>query len=198
MENLESDKSDTLKTIEYYYSHNRYLDFLKSTKVYKDLYRSKEALLCILLSILATSFIVYIVYLNPTKDSSDKLLNLLTLSIGSITGLLGFIIGGLALIVGSIGKKLIDTINDSGKIVELLSIVYRFYFLGSILGGAITIHLFSYLLLLIPFEFNFIFLFCIVLISSYAFFFSLTSSIMLMGSCIRLMILQYSIESTNK
>ncbi|MFK4953033.1 hypothetical protein VNN37_00265 [Lactococcus garvieae] len=192
MEKLNSE-TPTSKPIEYFYKHNRYFDFLKCTKIYKDIYKSKEAFVCVCLSLISTVFILYLVFFNPIPDSSDKLIDLLTLLIGSVIGLLGFLIGGLALIVGSIGSKLINVINESGKFVELLGIVYRFYFLGSILGAAVLIHLFSYLTLLVPLQFNFILTTIFAFLNSYAFFFSLTSSIMLMGSCIRLMILQYSL-----
>ena len=115
-----------------------------------------------------------------------------------MVGLLGFIIGGLALIVGSIGKKMMNVINSSGNFKELLGIIFRFYFIGSILGISIVINIFTYLIVLFPYCFNQWLSIVLVVINSYAFFFSLISSIMLMGSCIRLMTLQYAIEESQK
>ncbi|WP_267635161.1 hypothetical protein [Enterococcus faecium] len=165
-----------------------------STETYKDLYRSKEAVISIILSSVLTLFVSMLIYLSPTIETNEQLISLLTLAVGSIVGLLGFIIGGLALIVGSIGKKMIGVINDSGNFIELLGIVFRFYFIGSVLGASVIIHIFTYLIILLPFDYNLILSIVMTFFNGYAFFFSLISSIMLMGSCIRLMLLQYALD----
>ncbi|EGP4716674.1 hypothetical protein M4I74_01455 [Enterococcus faecium] len=182
------------KNIEDFYSQNRYIDYLLSTETYKDLYRSKEAVISIILSSVLTLFVSMLIYLSPTIETNEQLISLLTLAVGSIVGLLGFIIGGLALIVGSIGKKMIGVINDSGNFIELLGIVFRFYFIGSVLGASVIIHIFTYLIILLPFDYNLILSIVMTFFNGYAFFFSLISSIMLMGSCIRLMLLQYALD----
>lgn len=183
------------KNIEYFYKKNRYIDFLRNTNAYRDIYCSKEAAVSFILTVLTSLIIGCIIYLNPSAETSDKLIDLIGLLIGSIIGLLGFVIGGLALIVGSIGKRMISIIDENGKFTMLLSIIFRFYFIGSILGVATVIHLISYLVLLFPNEFNICLVVIFLLLNGYSFFFSLISSIMLMGSCIRLMLLQYSFET---
>ncbi len=184
--------------IEYYYTNNRYFDYFINTETYKDIYKSKEAILSLILALITTVMINMLISSLPTSETSEKIIDLLTLSIGSMVGLLGFIIGGLALIVGSIGKKMMNVINSSGNFKELLGIIFRFYFIGSILGISIVINIFTYLIVLFPYCFNQWLSIVLVVINSYAFFFSLISSIMLMGSCIRLMTLQYAIEESQK
>lgn len=180
--------------IEYFFEKNRYIDFLINTKTYKDIYCSKEAAISLVLALISTGILFKVVSESPTKTTSDILINLLGILIGAVVGLLGFVIGGLALIVGSIGRKMIMIISESEQFTELLSIVFRFYFIGSILGMATITHLITYIVLLLPYKFNLMFVLIFLFFNSYIFFFSLLSSIMLMGTCIRLMLLQYKFE----
>lgn len=195
MENPEKNKG---KKIEYFYDNNSFFDFLKNTDTHRDLYRSKEAFFCFLFSCIITYVLSLLIRDFPTEQTSEQLRELLGILIGSLVGLLGFVIGGLALIVGSIGRKMIKFINSQDQFSELLGIVFRFYFIGFILGTTTLIHLVSYIILLLPENFNIFFSIIFLLINSYAFLFSLSSSIMLMGSCIRLMLLQYKIHDNLK
>jgi len=181
--------------IEFFFEKNRYIDFLKNTKTYKDIYFSKEALISFILAIISSGILFKVVSGVPTQGTSDMLVSLLSVLIGAIVGLLGFVIGGLALIVGSIGRKMIMIISEAEQFTELLSIVFRFYFIGSVLGVATIIHLMTYLILLLPYQFNLIFVAIFLFLNSYVFFFSLLSSIMLLGTCIRLMLLQYKFDN---
>jgi hypothetical protein len=194
MENPQNNKGK----IEYYYSKNSFFDFLKNTDTHKDLYWSKEAFFCLILSCFVTYLLFSLISISPTEQTSEQLRNLLGILIGALVGLLGFVIGGLALIVGSIGKKMIDFISSKEQFSELLGIVFRFYYIGSILGAATVIHLVSYIVLLLPTNFNFVLSVIALFLNSYAFLFSLLSSIMLMGSCIKLMLLQYRINDILK
>ena len=190
MENPKNNKGK----IDYYYTKNSFFDFLKNTDTYKDIYWYKEALFCLILSCLVTYMLYSLISISPTEQTSEQLRDLLGILIGSLVGLLGFVIGGLALIVGSIGKKMIDFISSQEQFSELLGIVFRFYYIGAVLGITTIIHLVSYIILLLPENFNFILSLIFLLINSYTFLFSLISSIMLMGSCIKLMLLQYRIN----
>ncbi|MEQ7028504.1 hypothetical protein [Enterococcus gallinarum] len=187
MENPERNKGK----IEFYYTNNSFCDFLKNTETYKDLYWSKEAFFCFLFSCVITYVLLSFICESPTEQTSEQLRDLLAILIGSLVGLLGFVIGGLALIVGSIGKKMIEFVSSQDQFSELLGIIFRFYYIGVVLGIATIIHLVSYIILLLPENFNFILSLVFLLLNSYAFLFSLISSIMLMGSCIKLMLLQY-------
>lgn len=191
-------EKENKNNIQYYFDKNRYFDMLKSTKVYKDIYWSKECFFSILFTILILFLFKNMPIESFTKELSDKLSDLLGVLIGSIFGMLGFVIGGLALIVGSIGKKMIDKINNDEKFNSLLGIIFRFYFVGSILALTALTQIFTYIILMFPSEFEKKLTCFLIFINSYLFIFSLISSVMLMGSCIRLMILQYYYEEEDK
>lgn len=188
-------QEENKEKIEYYYGKNRYVDFLLNTKTYRDIFWSKECLVSFIVSILIMLLFCLIPLNIYDHEFSQKLSDLLGILIGSIVGLLGFVIGGLALIVGSIGKKMIDKISNGNSITELLGIIFRFYYIGSILAFTVLIHILTYIILFYPYNFNVILTMCLIFLNSYLFIFSLVSSVMLMGSCIRLMILQYYFET---
>ena len=184
-------KEENNKNVSFYISHDRYTDYLINTKVYRDLYRSKETLISVLFTVVIILFVINIIFGNDQEETTERLLNFVGILIGSVVGLLGFVIGGLALIVGSIGKKLIKTVDDANAFDSLINIIFRFYFVGSILGLTVIIQVVTYLILLTSYNFNFLLTIIVVFLNGYFFTFSLLASIMLMGSCIRLMILQY-------
>lgn len=189
MKEKENQKNN--KKLSFYVNNDRYFDYLKNTKTYKDLYCSKEALFSVLFTVIVILFINNIIFTNPQEETTERLLNFVGILIGSVVGLLGFVIGGLALIVGSIGKKLIETIDDANKFDSLMSIIFRFYFVGSVLGLTVIIQIITFLILLTSYDFNYWLTLGIVFLNGFFFTFSLLASIMLMGSCIRLMVLQY-------
>lgn len=183
------------RDIKYFYEKNRFTDFLVETKMYKELYCSKEAFFSFTIAIFFTLLLFFI--LKNTNDIStlfEHFFNLLGISISGLFGLLSFVICGLALIVGSIGTKIIKKINEKKKIISLLSIVFRFYFVGSIVGFTIVLSLLLYICLLLPIELNYYLFFIGCLVLFHFLFFSIISAIMLMGSCIRLLLLEYSIN----
>ncbi|HAP4420333.1 TPA: hypothetical protein IUW16_000764 [Enterococcus faecalis] len=193
MKETENHKNN--KKISFYISKNRYIDFLINTKTYKDLYSSKEALFSTFFAIIVILFINNIIFFNPQEETTERLLNFVGVLIGSVVGLLGFVIGGLALIVSSIGIELIETVDNANKFDSLMSIIFRFYFVGSVLGLTVIIQIITFLILLTSYDFNFWLTLVLVFFNSFFFIFSLIASIMLMGSCIRLMILQYKLKS---
>lgn len=175
-------------SIEDFYKKNSFIDMLLTSKKYKDLYWSKEAFISLLLSLITTALIFF---MTDAPNFIDKIFNVLSIIIGGMFGLLGFTIGGLALIVGSIGIEIIQKINKLNKFKSLLSIVFMFYFVGAITGVAIVLLFLSYLILCLPFAFDLHIFLVITFIDGYLCYFTLIYSVMLLGSCIRLMILNY-------
>lgn len=183
------------KDIEYFYDKNRFINFLSETKMYKELYSSREALI----SFVIASFFTFLLYfiLKNTNDFNaliEHFFNLIGLSISGLFGLLSFVVCGLALIVGSIGTKIIKVIDSKKKFISLLRIIFRFYFVGAVIGFTIILDLLFYVVLLIPIELNYCAFIIGCLFLFYCLFFSIISAIMLMGSCIRLLLLEYSIN----
>lgn len=178
--------------INYYMKNSRFFHLLKATKKYEDIYKSKEALLSLVLTIITIGTLSFS-YINEEIFimQQDKLLDFVGIIIGGMFGLLGFLIGGLALIVGSIAPKIMEKINDNGKFNSLVKIVFVFYLDGMLIFATIVLMVITYIVLLSPFEYSFLIFLIMGSVNSYLFYYSLISSVMLMGTCIRLMFLNY-------
>lgn len=185
-----------LKEAEDYYDvkNQRLLPLSISTNKIKDIYCSKEAFVSLVLSIGLTLFMVFIIT-NSTGNISDKLLDLLGVQIGTLLGLLGFLIGGAALVTGSISVSMMKTIDKNKQFHQLMALLVPFYLLGVIIGISFFIALFTYLVVLTDFPFNKFLVFIISFFNLYFLFYSLISSIMLLGTCIRILILRYKLET---
>lgn len=185
-----------MNTAEDYYvvDNQRLLPLIISTNKLKDVYRSKEAILSYLLSLCFTLFIMFVIKAS-NENISDKILELLGIQMGTLLGILGFLIGGAALLTGSISIDMMKTIDKNKKFHQLLALIVPFYLLGVLVGISFFISLFIYLIVLTDFPFNFILVFLLAYINFYFLFFTLISSIMLLGTCIRIFILRYKLEN---
>lgn len=188
--------AEKTKHINDYYDHSRFKDFLFGTKMYLELVKSKEAILSIVGSLVLTVIFISSYYPSKIAEMSNDAKTLLSILISAQIGILGFLIAGLALIVGSIGIKLIEFVDMAGGFDALLSIVFRFYFIGALLALGIILDLFCYLVIGLPFVINWLVGILLTWIVGYLFIFGLIGGTMLMGSCIRLMLLNYKISKT--
>ncbi|MFG0234831.1 hypothetical protein [Brevibacillus porteri] len=201
-------KRNRKKDIEVYYRENRYWDLLKRTKKYKDLYQSKEAFVSLLISFITVFFLLHVLLNKNTIDffiwfhltAEDKvyientinlLRSLLPTIIGGYFSLLGFLVGALAIITGTLGNKVMSNIVDDGKIKHMMSIIFNFYFSGSLMGVALTLLILSYLSTFTAIPLNAgVFIVWSILVC-FVVYFSIIYSIMLLGTCIRLFLLGY-------
>ncbi len=125
----------------------------------------------------------------------DELVNssraILSITLAGLFGLLGFLIGGLAILTGTLGNKVIKHINENRTIKNLISIIFNFYFAGAIAGLTIVLSLLAYLITYVNLPLNYVFFIVITLVVTHLTYFSLIYSVMLLGTCIRLFILGY-------
>lgn len=175
-----------------YQKRNRFFDFLIGTKVYSDLYSSKEAFISFILSALACGMLFHLQHASGHDWSWPK--DLIGILLVGEFGLLGFLISGLALLVGSIGFSMIRFFDQRGGFNQLLAIIFRFYFVGAIIGLTIVLLICDYVLLSAVSTRLDLMQYALTAFSTYLVSFGLISSIMLMGSCIRLMILKYQFQ----
>ncbi|KLU61448.1 hypothetical protein CEB3_c21270 [Peptococcaceae bacterium CEB3] len=182
---LSSDK------IEYYYKKNRFINLLLITHKWRDLLIRKEAAFSIVLAVLST-WLVFVIYMTTaTKDFSTFVSNLtLTLGVGLIS-ILGFLVGGLAIIAGTVGSKVLYNINSEKKFDHLMSIIFSFYFGGAVTGVTLVIFIGTYLLVHTPWDISLPGVIVISIIASYFFWFVVVYSIMLLGTLLRLVIMTY-------
>lgn len=186
------------KTIEYFYEKNRFLNLLRDTKKYTDLWKSKNAFLCFLLSIAMTIMFFYM-YENAPLDNLLEVVRVILITIaGGFFSLLGLIIGGLALITASIGNDLIDEIKKVNKVEEIMSVIFNFYFSGVITGLTLIGSVIAYIVTFLPMEFKPILFFVWCFIHAYMITFSVIYSVMLLGTCIRIFLLRYFYLNSNK
>lgn len=177
------------KTSTYFLTHDRFRDYFCETKMYKEVYQSKESWISIIIGGMVTYFTIFIVL--PVINPTNNFLNLLTIIVGGAFGLLGFLIGGMALIVGSISDRMINIIDEGKAFDQLLAIIFRFYYDGAIIGLLIFVSIFDYLLLILPIPFYPWLLGTITFINTYLFCYSTILSVMLLGTPIRLLLLRH-------
>lgn len=163
MKNHQNQKEEKFNqgTIDYYFDKNRFIQLLLKTKKYKELFLSKEALVSVVLSaflaIMLVSIgtesvelkkVINIPQLHLTTSGANNVVELvrtlLITSIAAMFGLLGFLISGLSILSATISTKVINTINEKGKIDYLIRIMFSFYFTGGLLGITIIASIFSY------------------------------------------------------
>lgn len=181
--------------LDYFTKHDRFFDFFKNTDVRKDIYSSKESAISIVLDMIF--LVILIVAMLKTSDVAillNGIKDLLGLVVGGLFGMLGFIIGGLALVVGTLNVKEVKVINEKNGFSSLLGILFRFYFVGVITAITIFLSIITYIILLIEAQFCWVLFILFALTLIYFVIFSIISSVMLMGSCIRLLFVKIKVS----
>ncbi|MGG1791702.1 hypothetical protein ABDI27_17735 [Bacillus mycoides] len=206
----EDEKKVGQKDIEYYFRKNRFLNLLKDTKKHKDLWKSKEAIFSCVLAFIITLVLALILFevssLNYNTTITEKSVSNFLESIrpviltvlGGFFSLLGFTISGLALLTGTIGAKVITKIREEKKIEHLISVIFNFYFCGVIIGATTILSLLTYLVTFVQMPLNRTLFYVWAFLYSYLIVFSIIYSVMLLGTCIRLFLLQYYYTNQSK
>lgn len=164
---------------------------LRTTRKWKELFNQKEAIISLIFSIVS---LLVLRFVYNTEGINTFVIVIQNLLIGILSGfisLLGFIISGLAIFTGTITDKIVKKINNDKKIEHLIGILYSFYFIGAIIGITICLFVISYIMTYTKLEINNVILCSIVLILSYLFCFSILYSIALLGTCLRIFLLNY-------
>ncbi|MBF7081867.1 hypothetical protein IT084_02615 [Desulfallas sp. Bu1-1] len=183
------------KNIEYYYKKNRFINLIFTSKKWRDLIKSKEAFVSLVLAIIFSMIIREIYQTNSTQNFCSLIgMALLTLSAG-LLGVLGFLVGGLAIISGTISNKILKNINTEDKFDHLINIVFVFYFNGALVGFTLVLFLSLYLSLYTNWSISELKVFIISLIINYFFWFTIIYAVMLLGTCLRLLVLTYKFEN---
>ena len=179
------------QNIEYYYKKNRFINLLLSSKKWLDLIWSKEAFISFILACLF-SFVINKVYntLNIKDFCSIASVGLITISAGFLS-MLGFVVGGLAIISGTVSNKILYNINSDGKFQYIMNILFGFYFTGALIGLNLVMFLLAYLCFYTNWPISELRLYLLSFVVGYFFWFTVIYAIMLLGTCLRLLILSY-------
>lgn len=192
------------RNFNYYRKNNRFWDLFKDSGKYKDLWNSKEAGASGILTVLLTTIIILLLMsynLSVSDDVENLFANirpLLLTFIGGFLSVLGFTIGGLALITGTISENVLRNIEEKKKEKSLMNIIFIFYFSGFLNGLNIFLLSSVYLFTLFNYPAKFLLFIGISVPIIYILFFSIIYSIMLLGTCIRIFLLRdYYKENKN-
>ncbi|TVV27241.1 hypothetical protein FO438_04635 [Weissella cibaria] len=169
-----------------YKDKDRFLKLFFCLGTAKDLYWSKEALISLVLSILST----VIILMNYQSSLKSDALSLIGLVISGFFAMLGFLIGGLALTIGTLSDDLIRKVDLNGAAKPLMNLIFRFYLIGVVLLFNTINFFFIFLVLIFKFNINKYVWIAWLLGSNYFLFFGLIASVMLMGTNIRILILK--------
>ncbi len=174
-----------------------FCSLLLSTGKYKELYNIKtiEVITAIIGSILFTGVIIYVSKVNI--DGFNEGMKNICLYLGSsLIGLLGFVIAGLSILTGTLGFDIAKKINDEKKADKIIGIFFSFYFIGMVIGVEIVLFFFSYFLLFIKTkEIIFLPLVLMSVLLSYLFVFAIFYSIGLLGTCLRMFLINYNYKN---
>jgi MFS family permease len=177
--------------IEYFYRHNGFFELLKATKKYKELIGSTEALVSLILSIIFT-VAFYFISGPLSEDKFNELIRSLLLNItAGLISVLGFTVGALAIMSGTISNRLVNKVVEEEKIKYLMGVIYSFYFSGVVIGCTIISFLFMYLISYSNLQVTAIAMIGVSMFLSYFFWFSIIYSIALLGTCVRIFLLNY-------
>jgi len=139
------------------------------------------------------TIVMYFVYATNTGLATTLVLQNLALYIGAaLLGMLGFLVGGLAIISGTISNKVAHTINVAGKFDSLLAIMFSFYYEGAVIGVLIFLYLFAYLIVSIGGSYVVPVLLIISFVLSYGLCFAVCFAVSLLGTCINMFIINYN------
>lgn len=196
---LKEDRLDILEDNDFIeiLKHNRFHHLLLRTEKYKDLLWSKEALLCLVLSV----FLTYLLASNTVNNEA----NIISLYIKIIPFFMIslFIIFGLSLIILnivllSIDEKTLKIIVKQSKIKTLMSILFIFYFLGFIALLSFGLLGLSYIFLSIGFQIVGVSYFVLLFSNIYLVLFSVIYAFMVTGTTLRFFFVKHSIIASQK
>lgn len=186
-------KDDRDNNIKYYLSveNTSFISLLIGSKKYKELFYSIEAFLSLVITIIMVGSIYFVIQILEFDYVINNLRSILLSMFGALISMLGFIIGGLAILTGTISNKVLNKVDRDKGIKSLLSILFSFYFTGFIIGVTIFLSLLATILSYVScYEYPFIVI-IFAFVIGYLFSFSIIYSIALLGSCIRILLVNY-------
>lgn len=106
--------------IDYYYEYDRYIHLLVATGKWRDLYCSKEAILCCVITIIITLLANDIYQNTNINEFLGMIRGIIPVFIGGFLSLLGFLVAGLAVLANAINNKMIYMIDEESNFDALM------------------------------------------------------------------------------
>lgn len=156
-----------------------------------------EVYLALLVAVMMLPILYYLYITNDLSALTTVLQNYL-LNVGSaLLGMLGFIVGGLAIISGTVNSKITRHIDNGGKFDKLLAILFSFYFIGSIVGTLIVLYYISYFVVSVNVNIVLPVYYCLGFVLTYGLVYAVFYSVSLLGTCINMFVINYNYSSAN-
>lgn len=164
---------------------------LVTLKKYKDLFdlKSIECIVALLSSVLVGILLAVWTFYEDCNEIVNSLLSL-TDGIGiALIGFLGFIVTGLAILIGAISSKIVKRLQSRNKMQTLERILLSFYLLGIISAFIILLSLILHFIIELPINAQPFLTVVITVIYSYFAVFSIFYAVKLIGNCLELFII---------
>lgn len=197
------------KISDYQKGYINFYDFFCKTGKYKELWRDHSSFFSIILATMFTPILYH--YIIIDKNYLHEIIEPLLLSFSAgLFSLLGVYIAGLAIFMSIIKPNTIENLNRKNGIHNLVGILFSFYFIGAFVLLTILLFIIGYLSLPIDFAlqyilnediYNFIIPNGVVIylwITLFSFFFSISYTVALLGTCINFFFANLYMEKINE
>ena len=187
-----------MTSVKKYFHYNSFLKLLCKTKKYKELYCCTAGHASILLALIST-FIFNLFYSLRYEEFLVVIPPLLLTLVSGFLGLLGFLITGLALLLGMVTNKIIYEFEKKEKVHNFVGILFSFYFEGVIIGVTLINLMLLYLIFycLSPFIVEKYAFLIVSFVTSYSVSFSILYAIGLLGTSINMFFVNLSYNKTD-
>lgn len=128
----------------------------------------------------------------------NKLSSLIETLISSQIGLLAFIIAGVTILIGSLNNEILEIIDINDVAEYLLDLIFSFYYIAAFIGLSIILLIFTYIFILIPLPHIYYIFLIFSIFNTFFVIYSLTYSLSLIGTCIRIFLLKYKFWEISK
>lgn len=184
-------------SVRYWILARGFWEYFFATRKYVELYKTKTGVLAIVFSLFASIIICHSLDFDIDGHLAQTFQGAIINIISGLLGLLGFVVGGLALTSGTIDTNTITIIVRNGKISNLMGLLYSFCFHGSMVIFSILLLSFTFLVSTLPYSeidkfiANRTVLFTLSMIIVYFCTFSVLYSLTILMTCLRLFLLRY-------
>lgn len=171
-----------------YYNDNRFWSLFVRHRKWKEFFCYKEGWISIGVGIV---FALCTSHFSVDKTFASRFEAILTTICGGQFTLLGFIIGSLAIVSGTLQNKIVRNIDKAQRAGSLMSILTNFYFAGVVLAMAIFYDIFFLLAQSWLFGLQRYWMFLSLFLFWYLLIFSVIYSTMLIGTSLRMFLSAY-------
>ena len=121
-----------------YFRYISFFEYVRKTKIYKQFYDSKAGWMSIGLT-LVTVILLKNLYGRSYAEALVIIEPFVLALIAGLLGLLGFIISGLAIVLGMVTDQALKRIDNDKQADSFVNILFSFFFEGAIIGTLIIL-----------------------------------------------------------